>query len=127
MPKTIDELYNVLRAFTFNDPDGNGRNDTYGLAGCVVNGVGFGYMWQVFYAFGVQPGANFTQTENQIIPDFIRPEINNPSALGPKVHRGALNPSHTKTTELKPYGSIYTGIQEGFSCKFTRVTYCGPR
>jgi putative aldouronate transport system substrate-binding protein len=30
-PTTPDELFNVLRAFTFNDPDGNGRNDTYGI------------------------------------------------------------------------------------------------
>jgi hypothetical protein len=31
MPATPDELFNVLRAFTFNDPDGNGINDTYGI------------------------------------------------------------------------------------------------
>jgi putative aldouronate transport system substrate-binding protein len=30
-PKTVDEMVAVARAFTFNDPDGNGRNDTYGL------------------------------------------------------------------------------------------------
>jgi hypothetical protein len=30
-PTTPDELYNVARAFTLNDPDGNGRNDTYGF------------------------------------------------------------------------------------------------
>jgi putative aldouronate transport system substrate-binding protein len=31
-PKTTDELYNVLKAFTFNDPDKNGKDDTFGLA-----------------------------------------------------------------------------------------------
>ncbi|WP_127579542.1 extracellular solute-binding protein [Paenibacillus koleovorans] len=30
-PKTIDELFNVLKAFTLNDPDKNGKNDTFGL------------------------------------------------------------------------------------------------
>ncbi len=30
IPKTIDELWEVMRAFTFDDPDGNGRNDTWG-------------------------------------------------------------------------------------------------
>ncbi len=30
IPKTIDELLEVMRAFTFEDPDGNGRNDTWG-------------------------------------------------------------------------------------------------
>lgn len=31
-PKNLDELYEVLRAFTEDDPDGNGKKDTYGLA-----------------------------------------------------------------------------------------------
>ncbi|PFO06262.1 hypothetical protein COJ85_07975 [Bacillus sp. AFS076308] len=30
-PKTIDEFYNVLKAFTHDDPDGNGKDDTYGM------------------------------------------------------------------------------------------------
>ncbi|MBO1004820.1 ABC transporter substrate-binding protein [Pseudogracilibacillus auburnensis] len=28
---TIEELEEILKAFTFDDPDGNGKNDTYGL------------------------------------------------------------------------------------------------
>ncbi|MBP3962852.1 extracellular solute-binding protein [Paenibacillus lignilyticus] len=31
-PKTLDEYYNVLKAFKEKDPDGNGKNDTYGLS-----------------------------------------------------------------------------------------------
>lgn len=30
-PKTIEDVYKMLYAFTYNDPDGNGKNDTYGL------------------------------------------------------------------------------------------------
>jgi len=29
---TLDEFYEILKAFTFDDPDGNGKNDTYGIA-----------------------------------------------------------------------------------------------
>lgn len=32
MPATIEELYDVLYAFTYNDPDQNGKNDTYGFS-----------------------------------------------------------------------------------------------
>ena len=28
MPTTIDELHDILYAFTYNDPDQNGANDT---------------------------------------------------------------------------------------------------
>ncbi|MEK3883736.1 extracellular solute-binding protein [Paenibacillus sp. PL2-23] len=30
-PTTVDEFYNMLHAFATKDPDGNGKNDTYGL------------------------------------------------------------------------------------------------
>lgn len=32
MPTTMDELLEVARAFTFNDPDGNGEDDTYAFS-----------------------------------------------------------------------------------------------
>jgi ABC-type glycerol-3-phosphate transport system substrate-binding protein len=30
-PETIDTFYEVVKAFTYNDPDGNGENDTWGF------------------------------------------------------------------------------------------------
>ena len=33
MPSSWEELYEVCHAFTYDDPDGNGVNDTYGLTG----------------------------------------------------------------------------------------------
>lgn len=50
-PKTTEELYNVLKAFVEQDPDGNGKKDTVGLI--TTNGL-----WEagsVFNAFGAQP------------------------------------------------------------------------
>ena len=47
-PKTIDDFYNVMKAFTYNDPDGNGKQDTFGLLakraepGQTYNGLEFG-------------------------------------------------------------------------------------
>ncbi|WP_194543114.1 extracellular solute-binding protein [Paenibacillus sp. JZ16] len=31
-PATLDDYYNILKAFTEQDPDGNGKKDTYGLS-----------------------------------------------------------------------------------------------
>lgn len=31
-PETLDDFYDVLKAFKEKDPDGNGKNDTYGLS-----------------------------------------------------------------------------------------------
>jgi len=33
-PKTIEDVYNMMYAFTYNDPDGNGKDDTYGSNSC---------------------------------------------------------------------------------------------
>lgn len=58
MPETMEELKAVAHAFTYDDPDGNGKNDTYGLA---LNGVnildsGVGDSNAIFNAFGVYLG-----------------------------------------------------------------------
>jgi putative aldouronate transport system substrate-binding protein len=36
-PKTLDEFYNMLKAFTYNDPDKDGKNDTYGISAMIIN------------------------------------------------------------------------------------------
>ncbi|SFJ55231.1 putative aldouronate transport system substrate-binding protein [Paenibacillus sp. UNC496MF] len=35
VPQTLDDLYNVMEAFTEKDPDGDGQKDTYGFTGSV--------------------------------------------------------------------------------------------
>lgn len=40
VPTTYDELYDVMKAFKEKDPDGNGKEDTYGLAAGVNSGAG---------------------------------------------------------------------------------------
>lgn len=32
IPETLDEYYNLMYAFAWNDPDGNGKKDTYGFS-----------------------------------------------------------------------------------------------
>lgn len=43
-PKTIDDFYAMLKAFTHDDPDGNGQQDTYGLTSKEV-----GYWFASFF------------------------------------------------------------------------------
>lgn len=66
IPETIEELREVARAFTFDDPDGNGKNDTYGLAldGVKVFNGSIGDTDPVFNAFGCYP-AGLTYVENE--------------------------------------------------------------
>jgi putative aldouronate transport system substrate-binding protein len=49
-PVTLDEYYEVIKAFTLEDPDGNGKNDTYGL----TLGENLNRSAPFFGAFGTQ-------------------------------------------------------------------------
>ncbi len=41
-PETLDDLVEIMEAFTWDDPDGNGIDDTYGLPLCnTLTGAGF--------------------------------------------------------------------------------------
>jgi putative aldouronate transport system substrate-binding protein len=59
-PKTLDEFMAVAKAFTFDDPDGNGQQDTYGFCafidGSGITAAGLGPRFDFIYgAYGV-PG-----------------------------------------------------------------------
>lgn len=60
IPETMEELKEVAHAFTYDDPDGNGKNDTYGLAldGVNIINSSVGNTDPVFNAFGCYLGKN---------------------------------------------------------------------
>ena len=64
VPETVDEMYDALTKITKNDPDGNGKADTFGMSGDISN-------WhtmfsEVFGAYGVLP-YNWMLQDNKII------------------------------------------------------------
>jgi len=63
-PTTPDELLAVATAFTTQDPDGNGKKDTYGY-GAFVEGPGVGRRFNpIFGAYGVLDLWNFVDADN---------------------------------------------------------------
>lgn len=69
-PKTLDEFTNVMRKFTFDDPDGNGQNDTYGLS-C----AGYNYLSFLMGAFGASTERdNFLNDDGTITTNAISNE-----------------------------------------------------
>lgn len=80
LPTTLDEYKKVVEALTFNDPDKDGKNDTYGLGAAggwtdTYFGTDF---FGIFGAFGVQPNANYLKDNkiyNVMITDQYRQAI----------------------------------------------------
>jgi putative aldouronate transport system substrate-binding protein len=57
IPRTTDELLAAAEAFATKDPDGNGKNDTYGLAVYKdLFGGGFACLEGFFNTYGAYPG-----------------------------------------------------------------------
>lgn len=69
-PKTLDEVKAVLMAFTNDDPDGDGKNNTYGYT-CVKpdNGGTTPFDW-VFFAYGLPYADYVLDIDGNVIPWF---------------------------------------------------------
>ncbi len=61
-PKTVEDVYNMMKAFTEKDPDGNGLRDTYGLAMCKYTGP-FDIMQTWFGA-----GNGWVEKDGKLVP-----------------------------------------------------------
>ncbi|MEC0270096.1 ABC transporter substrate-binding protein [Paenibacillus anseongense] len=78
MPTTVDEFYDVTKAFAKQDPDGNGKNDTYGFSVSLApNKTDFKHIDPIKAAFGlvniwgVKDGKLISwHTQNKELKDF---------------------------------------------------------
>ncbi|KAF9140369.1 hypothetical protein BGX30_006641 [Mortierella sp. GBA39] len=74
-PKTMDDVYTIAEAFAKQDPDGNGKNDTFGLGinkGIVGGGImGLGGFFNGFHAY---PGAWIKDSSGSLVYGSILPE-----------------------------------------------------
>lgn len=75
MPETVEELMEVARAFTEDDPDGNGENDTYGLTGNSA-GSAFAPLWAAFGSGGPgqlgSPGTFYVK-DGEVLSGYVDP------------------------------------------------------
>ncbi|MCM3440274.1 extracellular solute-binding protein [Metabacillus halosaccharovorans] len=94
VPTTVDEYIEVLKAFTHDDPDGNGKDDTYGISGENL----YRAFAPFFLAYGVDPD-QFMITEDgtvkygstlpevrevlQILQDLYKEGVIDPRMLSP--------------------------------------------
>jgi len=74
VPTTLDELYDVLKAFTVGDPDGNGKNDTYGYTAQMTTAK----TWEhIFAAYGIPYESHITLEDGTVTryvkhPNYLR-------------------------------------------------------
>ncbi|TXK84189.1 extracellular solute-binding protein [Paenibacillus sp. N3.4] len=84
VPTTYDELYEVMKAFKEKDPDGNGKDDTYGLAAGVNSGAGINGAYpfvSLMASMKAGPSVGWVEDgKGGIVPGEFAP--NNKAAIG---------------------------------------------
>lgn len=69
-PQTLDELYEVMKQFTYNDPDQNGKQDTIGLVD--RNDLVYGVFKTLSSYFGTPN--NWKLEDHEFVPEFVTDE-----------------------------------------------------
>lgn len=116
VPTTLDELHDVLYAFTYEDPDGNGKDDTYGYLGIKTT-----LFEDIFGAYGIQP-TFWMQTEDGLRLGSTLPATKDAlQTLQDWYAEGLIDPDiFTADQALKEqkYANSKGGVYEGngFSC-----------
>ena len=68
-PKTIDEFYNLLKAFKEDDPDQNGKDDTYGIVVTKYAGP-----WDIMQTWFGAPNKWGEDENGKLVPTHLTPE-----------------------------------------------------
>ena len=87
-PETVDEFYNMLYQFTYNDPDGNGIDDTYGMT-VTVSDITF----ENFAVWNGAPNEWGFDENGELIPAHLTSEYFDTVKLFKKMaEQGLINP-----------------------------------
>lgn len=103
-PSTLEQVFDVARAFVKNDPDGNGKADTIGIpSNRWVLGANnwFGSIDPIYYALDAYPAKWFQKEDGEVYYGTVTPEMK--SAVGvvaAGVKEGFIAPFSDAATEI---------------------------
>ncbi len=113
-PKTVEDFKNVAKAFTENDPDGNGKKDTYGITG---SGIGSADAVNapatfdpVFSAFGAATPGRFQVVDGKAAYSTALPGMKDAIAyIQELVTAGYVDPEFMTNKGLKHQEKAFMG------------------
>lgn len=110
-PKTMQDLFDIAKAFTNNDPDGNGKKDTVGLA--FVNGqIGDLGIYNGFHAY---PSVWTQDASGKIVYGSVQPEMRKALLDMQQLYKdGAIDPEFA-VKDWGKWNEMLTSGQVGIS------------
>ncbi|WP_168123499.1 extracellular solute-binding protein [Paenibacillus sp. HB172176] len=118
MPKTLDEFYNVLLAFTKDDPDGNGKDDTYGLTGTFG---GLHAFTPILATFGA--ASEYQIRDGELVNFYEDPQLKESLKYMKKLADAkVLDPELPTNTGQQYFDKVYQGSAGVVFSKWTEMT-----
>lgn len=109
-PRTMSDVRKISKAFTENDPDGNGKNDTFGLAATKDLWGGFAGLEGFFAGFNAYPNIWIEDDSGNLVYGSIQPEVREALlALQEMARNGELD----KEFGIKDGGKVSEDIAAG--------------
>ena len=107
MPTNLDELYDVLYAFAFKDPDGNGKQDTVGYVGTMAAMRTFEH---IFGAFGICVDMPYLM-ENGTVTTYMKAPLYLDAIkyLRKLYQNGLLDPDFATLPLMSAFEKLWTG------------------
>lgn len=92
-PETMDDLLAICEAFTTQDPDGNGVDDTYGLALCKELYSGYADLQSFMAAFSAFPNMWIEDESGKLVYGSTQPQVKDALAVLADLYaKGQIDP-----------------------------------
>lgn len=109
MPTSVEDLYTVAKAFTEQDPDGNGQKDTYGLVMPKWNGIANHGTYDFIEVWHGAPNG-WGERDGKLVPAFDTPEAMEGDRFIKKfVDEGLINPDFATMDTAKWNDPFFNG------------------
>ena len=110
LPETTEDLYEIAKAFTEDDPDGNGADDTYGLIIPKWPGtIGTNSPWDAIETW-YGAGTRWTERDGELVPNFTTDEwLEAVQFERQLVEEGVVNPDYATFDSAKWNEPFLTG------------------
>jgi putative aldouronate transport system substrate-binding protein len=107
MPTTLDEYYNVLKAFTQNDPNKNGKADTIGLGATMAFMATFNH---VFGAYQI-PFQRDVYLDGKVVPYFLHPNFMDAVNFYRRLYaEGLMEPDFATIPNMSMLEKLWAGV-----------------
>lgn len=109
MPTDLDSLYDVFHAFTYDDPDGDGEQNTFGLAANTSNDMRA--FATIFGAFGIPRNSTIILEDNTLTTWVKHPNfLSAVDYIRTLIADGLVEPDWVTIPQMDMFGKLWNGV-----------------